>query len=151
MTLPLAGARIRSADMATIFPAGTDAWQSFTPTLVQPGAVTKTVNSAQYMKIGRLVIVNYYLTVTGTGTAASVVLIGLPFASATPGLAGAGSGMIFDSSAGTFYAGTAIINDPNTIKIATNASLNYLGAASFTAALAVNDIVSAFVAYQATS
>jgi hypothetical protein len=146
-----AGHILTSADMDTITPVGVGAWTSFTPTLVQSVAVTKTTVQASYMKIGRLCVVNYYLSVTGAGTAANVVQLGLPLASNSVAFAGVGSGMIFDSSVSTFYSGTAIIDTATTVKFAPNAVGNYLGAGSFTAGLASGDIVSAFIAYQTTT
>jgi hypothetical protein len=151
MSLPLAGARILAADLATVFPVGVDAWQSFTPSVTQSNAVSVTVNQAMYMKIGRLVVANYYLTCTGTGTAGQRVIIGLPVASATAGLAACGSGMIFDASATAFWSGTAIVDTATTFRFSGYNVGNYLGTAGFTAALASGDIISAFVSYQADS
>lgn len=146
-----AGHILTSADFDTLFPGGIGAWTSFTPTLVQGAAVGKTVAQASYMKIGRLVVANYYLSVSGAGTAGAVVQLGLPFTSGSVGFAGVGSGMIFDSSTGLFYNGHAVISTASTVQFAPNGVGNYLGAASFTAALAVNDIVSACISYQSVS
>lgn len=82
MTLPLAGAKIRAADLAAIFPQNTDAWTAYTPTLTQGATITKTVNRAAYTKVGRTVTVSVFMTATSAGTAGQVLILGLPVAPA---------------------------------------------------------------------
>jgi hypothetical protein len=147
----LTAADLNDAIGTGIVKTGLSAGTDFTPTLVQSGAVTKTVNYARYTKIGRYVLVNYYLTVTGSGTGANVIFLGLPLAAATSGLACVGTGMVFDSSASTFWHGPAIVATSTTVKFAAYNAGNYLGAAGMTAGLASGDILSAFIAYEGTS
>jgi hypothetical protein len=59
------------------------AWESYTPTLTQSSTVTKTVTYAKYTQINKLCIVNVRLDVTGAGTAANSVVVGLPLTSAS--------------------------------------------------------------------
>jgi hypothetical protein len=80
------------------------AWTSWTPTLTQPGAIANTASAAHYVQIGKLVIANFYLAVTGTGTATNAVAVGLPVASARTFLT-IGSGAIFDANISTSYSG----------------------------------------------
>ena len=81
------------------------AWTSWTPTLTQSGAVTKTVTSATYVQVGKLVIAQFNLSVTGAGTAGVGVLMGLPV-TALGFLKSVGTCAIFDTSASTTYGGT---------------------------------------------
>jgi len=81
------------------------AWESYTPTLTQSGAVTKTVTYAKYTQINKLVIVQCALSVTGAGTAGQAVKVGLPMNASTSGTLRLGSGNIYDASTGTQYGG----------------------------------------------
>lgn len=146
-----AGHILTSADIDTMFPTGLGAWTNYTPALNQGAAVAKTVNYARYMKVGRLTVASFYLTVTGTGTAATVIEVGTPTTGVNVGLPGWGNGMIFDSSVSTFWHGPAILSTTNTAKFAGYGVGNYLGAASMTAALAVNDIVSGLLVYESAT
>lgn len=77
-------------------------WVGFTPTLTQPGAITKTVTAAQYTQIGKLVIAEVVLAVTGAGTAGQPIKIGLPVP-ARLAIVVAGSGSFYDISTTTRY------------------------------------------------
>ena len=59
------------------------AWDTYTPTLTQSGAVTKTVTRAAYTQIGKTVICNVLLIVTGTGSAGSQITVSLPVTAST--------------------------------------------------------------------
>lgn len=127
---------------------------AFTPTLTQSGAVTKTTTYAKYIQIGKLVIVNYDLLVTGgAGVANNGVLLGLPVTAATAGNLTCGTGWIYDSSANQFFGGILRITSTTTMlfNATTGTSPNQLGAtgAAFTAALAVNDQIGASIFYEA--
>lgn len=139
--------------LASAFITGLGAWTSYTPTLVQSGAVTKTVAGGAYIKIGRLVIARINLAVTGSGTAANEVRIGLPVAAVAAGAQPCGAGFIFDSSTGLAYKGLAVIDNVNYVcLLAMNTTTGgRLGADTFTAALANADSVTAFVVYQSAA
>lgn len=142
-------------NLNAIVPNGPGAWTAYTPTLTQSGSVSKTVTYARYMKIGRAVFVQVFLTLTGSGTAANGVTISLPFTAVNGGAnpQECGTGFIFDTSAGAGYPGQAIIH-PTTSTVAFRAASNpvqILGVAGFTAALASGDTVSMSVFYEATS
>jgi len=81
------------------------AWTTFVPTLTQSGAVTKTVTSATYTQVGKLVIAQFNLSVTGAGTGGTGVLMGLPV-TASGSLKSVGTCAIYDTSASTTYGGT---------------------------------------------
>lgn len=153
MAVPLAGAKILASDLATIFATNTDAWTAYTPTLTQSATVTKTVVRANYFKIGRFVLAQVNLTVTGSGTAANEVRLGLPVSAAATGALPAGLGFIYDSSAGLAYKAMAVIDSVSYVTfIATNTTTaGRLGADTFTAALAVSDSIEVFLAYESAS
>lgn len=77
-------------------------WTAYTPTLTQPGAITKNVTNAVYMQIGKTVIAQVILYVTGAGTAGQGIKIGLPVA-ARNASAIQGTGSFYDVSASTRY------------------------------------------------
>ncbi len=134
----------------TVVPLG--AWTSFTPTLVQLGAVTKTVNYARFIRIGRLIISQVRLTVTGSGTGANNVFIGLPVTAAGADGRPWGTGEIFDTSAGALYSGNVItLGTTDVIIRAANTSVSALGTTTFTAGLAAGDEVGYSIMYEAAS
>lgn len=128
------------------------AWTSYTPTLDQGGAVTKTVTYAKYARMGKTIFVQGLLSVTGSGTASNAVIFGLPVAAAVSTVNHViGVGDIFDTSATSDYKGIAVINDANSAYLRpTAASTNgVLGADTFTAALASGDVVRFSLTYEA--
>lgn len=139
-------------DLKALLPLDVLAWTSYTPTLTQSATVTKTVNYAKYQQISKSVTGKFQLTVTGSGTAANAVLIGLPV---TASLASVndqiGTGFIFDASTGGKFRGMAVFNSTTTIKLLTLFSTadGYLGSTDFTAGLAVNDVVTIMFGYEA--
>ena len=152
VTAAMLNEQIRDNENA-IVPNGAGAWTAYTPTLTQSGAVTKTVTSARYMKVGRMVTAVVYLTCTGSGTASNPVLIGLPVAAAAINLR-VGVGQIVDASAGfVAYNGIAEILTTTTVRLwpASTDSGDVLGNVVFTAALANNDQVHISVTYEAAS
>lgn len=101
-----AGHILTAADFDALFPTGIAAWTGYTPTLTQSATVTKTVNRAAYMKVGRTVKVNGYLSVTSAGTAANNVSVGLPVAPSAD--LQVGSAYILDTSTSTRYICTCL-------------------------------------------
>lgn len=118
--------------------------QSYTPTLTQSGAVTKTVTQALYKQMGRWSAGIIDLAITGSGTGGNPVLVGLPSAVSASTNAVIGQGYVFDTSAGLFYGGIALASTTTVISLLpTNADpSSVLGAATFTAALASGDRIS---------
>lgn len=129
------------------------AWTSYTPTLTQSGAVTKTVTYAKYIQMGKTVIVTVMLDVTGTGTAANNVVVTLPVTAAlgASGFPVVGVGQIFDTSASAKYKALAVLGSTTTALLTpTNTTGNdALGSAQFTAALASGDTVYLSLTYEA--
>jgi hypothetical protein len=132
----------------TAFDLGTD-WTSYTPTLTQSATVTKTVTYAKYQRAGRMITALVDLSVTGAGTAANDILIGLPVAASAASLT-IGVGVVYDSSATAFYKGTAELSTTTTVKLNSVhvTTLGALGSTSMTAALAAADLVRMSVTYE---
>jgi hypothetical protein len=150
------GAVLTESDINTYLMGEGGAWTNYTPTLLQPGAITKTVNYARYARFGRTIIGGFYLSVTGTGTAANVVNVALPVtAVGTNDLTFVGSGKIYDASSGFEYVSFCVLNSTTALKyqIANTAGAiqQFLGATGFTAALASGDVVVAQFQYEAAS
>lgn len=81
-------------------------WTSYTPTLDQAGAVAKTVAAAQSTQINEFVSCFVRLEVTGTGTTAQPVKVGLPVAATNTNIS-AGQASIYDATTGAVYNGFA--------------------------------------------
>lgn len=125
------------------------AWVAVTAPVITQGATpTFTVNYAAYRKFGRSVRYQGFVTITGTpGTGATAVSLAPP--AGVTVLSGSlirpiGTGLIYDSSAGFLYRGIAVpVTVAQVCMLATNATgLGYLGADTFTAALATGDQIS---------
>lgn len=125
---------------------------TYTPTLTQSGTVTKTVNVANYTKIGRRVTGEVHVTATGAGGGAADIVVGLPDTSVYSGSPSIviGSGMVFDASASTFFSGVLIANTTTTAIISVHNSLDQMGSSpSFT--LANNDQITYQFGFFATT
>ena len=124
------------------------AWTSWTPTLTQPAAIAKTVTYANYVQVGKLVIANFNLSVTGTGTAANGVSFGLPTACTTTLLI-VGSCQIFDTSASTSYAGNCVALTTTAVSFVGDwAGANVFGVAP-SIALGAGDAIKGTLMYEA--
>jgi hypothetical protein len=141
------------------------AWTSYTPTLAQgaTGNISKTVTYARYTRIGRLIIVQGYLDVTGPGTAAAGVTVTLPVTAASSLILQLpGTAFILDTSASLYYPGfprlsstTVLAFMPAFVSIGVGwISLGQGGgvaAANFGAALASGDVVNYSAIYESAS
>lgn len=140
------------AILATAFPFGVGAWQVYTPTLVQSGAVTFTSLGARYTQIGKTVIGEALLSVTGTGTASNDVRIGLPVAALGGGSGLAtGVGYLYDASAFLAYKAFVILDAATYVTLlpTNTTTVGRLGSDTFTAALASGDFISCQFTYEA--
>lgn len=137
------------------FPLAVDAWTAYTPTLTQSATVTKTVTYAKYQRVGRLIVVQGNLAVTGAGTAANAVTVGLPVTAAVGGFMVVGSGYIQDASAGAVnYSGIAVLASTTTMVFANAqgaATNGLLGVGGFAAALAAGDVVTYAATYESAT
>jgi hypothetical protein len=77
VTAALLNAHLRD-NLNALVPVGVDAWTAFTPT-VKFGATTATVaNDSRYMRVGRLVTVNYAFRLTNLNGGTGVISITQP-------------------------------------------------------------------------
>lgn len=151
--ITFSAATLTSAQMNTYAKHTGDAWNTYTPAIVQSGTVTKTTNYAAYWRGGRKISVNVLCTMTGSGTSSNIVTVSLPVTAKTGSVA-FGSGYIYDASTGIYYPGIAYLATASTIAFidSTQSSTSpTLGAAGFTAALASGDIVNFSMTYESAS
>lgn len=151
----VAGDVVTAADVTTYLSGEGGAWSTWTPAITQSGAVTATVNHAVYGRWGRLIVASFRLTVTGAGTSSNAVAISLPVTAARS-IGSVGTGLIFDTSASLSYTGQCDIASTTTIQYSpqgVGVSPNSLGAtgSGFTAALAVGDVLTGFLTYEAAA
>lgn len=128
---------------------------TWTPTVTQLGSVTVTNTYSRYQRTGRKVECWFNLSVTGSGTAANVVVVGgLPFTAAQAVLI-CGAGLISDTSASNNHPGLCLLESTTTLTyVATFQATTVtqrLGTIDFSAALASGDIVSGHFAYEAAA
>ena len=125
-------------------------WTTYTPTLTQSGAVTKTVTQASYVQIGKTVNVRFSLLCTGAGTANNAVLVGLPVACEANSWV-MGNVLLFDASAGIYYTGVVYDQTSTTIGFYISGATSLAGVTGgvFAVALASNDRISGVFTYEA--
>lgn len=129
------------------------AWTSYTPTLSQNAAVAKTVTYARYQRIGRMVHVQVLLTVTGSGSANNVILVGLPFAGVNISSLAGGMFGVYNNSGPNNFIGACIFFTTTTVAGLTHQNSAYLGepGAAFSSALASGDLIMVDLTYEAAS
>lgn len=125
---------------------------TWTPTITQSGAVTCTVTKAVYYRLGRLIVANFLVAITGSGTGSNDIVIG-GFPTAASGIQLAGWGEVVDTSSVTSDEGPAILVSTTTIKIksSSRATGAYLGTSIMTSGLASGDFVSGNLIYEAAA
>lgn len=148
-----AGHILTSADFDILFPTGVGAWSTYTPTLTQSATVSKTVTTARYMRIGRLVVAEILLIATSSGTASNAILLGLPVAAANTSGQNIGSVFLFDASVPTGYVGEVVTNGGVASFFLNTSNGAFAGATGgvFTAALTTNDQIRARLQYESAS
>lgn len=125
-------------------------WTSYTPTLTQSATVTKNVSYARYQRVGRIINVTGKLVVTGAGTAANQVLVGLPVAAAdTNGVVGVAA--ILDSNVPTRYVLTALGSSTTTVFFVHDTGGTNAFGIGPAVTLAVNDEILYSITYEAAS
>lgn len=92
------------------------AWVDYTPTLTQNVTVTKTINYARYCQIQKTIFVQGQLTITGAGTAANEVVVGLPITASSFTSRIIGPAYIYDQSAFVMYNLSAYMASSTTVK-----------------------------------
>ena len=74
------------------------AWTSYTPTVTQGVAVSKTVTYAKYVKLGRTVIGNMLLAITSSGTVSTQITVTTPVTAAQAGNIAIGQAYFYDGT-----------------------------------------------------
>lgn len=135
------------------FPLGIDAWTAYTPTLTQPGAITKTVNRAVYQRIGRLVVAQFRLFPTSAGTASNTIIVGLPPVAAAVTDMVVGTMWLNDASANINYVGIASLLSTTTMGMIVSGGSAFAGNVGgiMTAGLASGDAIIGQVTYEAAT
>lgn len=147
-------ATLSSADVNTYLSHTGDAWNTWTPAVVQSGAVTVTATHARYYRAGRFIIFYTALTVSGSGTSSNNVTMSLPVTAASSGHTIPGGGLIFDSTASTNYPGIPYLASTTTVALVPSAdnANGVLGAVGgFTAALAASDLIQIAGCYESAT
>jgi hypothetical protein len=144
-------------NLKALLPPDAVAWTTWTPTLTQSATPTKTVTYAKWTQLAKQVTFMMYLDVTGNGTAANAIVVGLPTAGAVGGgafLPTFGNASLFDVSAGQWFGITCRFASTTTFNIQSGTDTNgraLIGAtgAAFAGALASGDIIMASGSYEA--
>ena len=124
-------------------------WQTYTPTLTQGAGVTFTNNYAKYVVEGKKVTCQVSLVATSAGTAANLITVSLPIASATSSLYRViGAGTFIDASPSTTYVCAAVQNNTTTVAFHhdTSAANNFGVAPAVT--IASGDYINLEVVYE---
>jgi hypothetical protein len=99
-------------NLKALLPLDALAWTSYTPTLTQLGAVTKTVTYAKYTRLANCVIVRCVLACTGSGTANNLITVSLPVTASQASDIPCGVGYV---KATNWFPGEAITSTTTTI------------------------------------
>lgn len=124
------------------------AWETWTPTVTQPGTVGATNNGSRYGRVQKIVVAQTYLTITGAGAGGNNIIVTLPVnANNTDRICA--QGFIYDASAAQIYVVTGLVNSAtNAIFYVTNASASPFGT-SPNVALAASDQIRLQFMYEA--
>lgn len=128
------------------------AWTSYT-TQIDQGASTniaKTTDYSKYGRWGRMIVWNFALTLSASGTAGSGFTLTLPV-TAVSAFAGSGSGQIYDTSTATRYSATLQMSTTTTVSFVGDWSGNAAWGATPNLALASGDLIRGSITYEAAS
>ena len=95
-------------------------WTSFSPTVTQSGAVTKTNTYSKYKSYGGTVEVIAYLTMTGAGTGNNVITVSLPVTGITATGLVIGCGEVVDTGSQRIST-NVYVNTTTTVKFLSTA------------------------------
>lgn len=127
------------------------AWSTWTPTVTQTGGATVTVTHAVFVRLGRLCVGNFRLSVTASPPVGGAITVSPPVTAARDS-ATIGEGYIFDTSAGLHYTGFLFSATTTTIDFrqhGTGTAIdNRLGIAGFTGLLAAGDGLGGYFMYE---
>ena len=141
---------IRDNQLAA-FPLGVAAWTSWTAAVVQGGAVTSTASPRNaYQRVGRLIVAQFAVSITGAGTAGQLVTVSLPVNSAATSIV-TGVAWIYDASATTRYVCACEIVSASTVAFAHDTSGGNLFGQAPAVTLASGDLIRGAVTFEAVS
>lgn len=123
---------------------------TYTPAVTQSGSVAVTVNHAAYQKVGRRVIGNLLVSVSGSGTGGNAITISLPHATSSSTGFALGHGYLLDSSASAYYPFVCYRSGSTAMSLLRTAhegTTPFLGISGFSAALAVGDVITCAFTY----
>ena len=130
------------------------AWTTWTPVVLQPGTITSTVVKATYQRVGRMVTANAVVSITGTGTAATVIAMVVPVGNIAGGNNNLilGEGYVFDTSTGFYHYGVAVYSAATSVRFlvrASAAAAGYIGVSGAqNITLGSGDLVSMLITYE---
>lgn len=125
------------------------AWTTFTPTIAQ-GVTTniaKTTNYSKYVRVGKLIIWQFDLALTGAGTNANGFTLTIPVNFASSMNAVCGAGIVSDASTSTSYSGGWLVISNLLYFVGDWSGVNTWGSAP-NLALASGDTIRGTVAYE---
>ena len=145
---------LTASDVNTYLMGEGGAWTSFTPSVVQSGAVTSTNTRSRYARWGRRIEFTIDLAITGAGTAGASITVSLPVTAAASAQV-CGQGFIFDNGSGNLpglaylSTTTALVLLPTWLNTATGFMGTASGGGSF--ALASGDEITIWGSYEAAA
>lgn len=135
---------LQLGQLANDFDAFWGPWTPWTCTVTQSTSVTITAQDCAYRLVGKQVHLRVFVLCSTGGTGANKVVVGGVPAAVAPVASGmiAGYGRIYDVSAVTPYRGTVEFDVGSTTNLVLELAAGLAGAATFTAALNTNDLIS---------
>ena len=130
------------------------AWETYTPTVTQGVALTKTIDYAKYCRIQRFVVCHVTLTITSAGTASNTIGVTAPISAANaddPYFGCNGSATFYDANLAVPYVLGVHMGAGSVMNfVPIQAGGNYFGAIPAVTA-ANSDVISFMVCYEAFS
>lgn len=139
----------------TVELASYGAYQStWTPQVTQSIPLATTTNIARVARYGRTVVANFRVTLATNGLASNIITLPLPVTAAnTTGVLG--TGYFYDTSAAIYYPFIALqqfASATTMVLLSTSTSVtNFLGVATYTDAVRVDDIIEGQLIYEAAT
>jgi hypothetical protein len=140
---------LSASDINTYLTHEGGAWTSHTPTWTQGATITHTVNYSKYARAGRLITWTFSVTATSAGTAANEIQISIP-ATAASTSALVGSSFVYDTSTGTYYAGSILGQNTTELQFVSAGGTNTFGV-NPAVTIASGDVWQGTISYEAAA
>jgi hypothetical protein len=130
-------------------------WVNFTPVLRQSVTVSTftTGRIARYAQVNKLVIVQFYLLITGAGTPNNAIEMNLPVTASSSSIRVVGSAWFLDGSVSDVINCVPVLNSTTTFRFLANAGTSLTSYVGLTGApsltLASNDFFQGYLMYEA--